>query len=190
MKVIFLDNDGVICLSNNWGSRFKKQRKVYTEENPRPLQKEIPVDLRFDNFDQKAIKILNRILSETEADIVVSSDWRLHANLEELGDYYEDQGILKRPIAVTPQLKDFDEDATALFSWKGWLERARCLEIQHWLSKNSVDSWVAVDDLNMSNEYLNPGLDHFVLTSRSNEGIKQVGIANKIISILNETINK
>jgi hypothetical protein len=182
MKVIFLDNDGVICLSNNWGSRYKKKRKIYTEENS--------VDLRFDNFDPKAIKVLNRILSETGADIVVSSDWRLHANLEELGDYYEDQGISKRPIAVTPQLKDFDEDAAALFSWKGWLGRIRCLEIQHWLSKNSVDSWVAVDDLNMSNKYLNPGLDHFVLTSRSNEGIKQCGISNKIISILNETDNE
>lgn len=27
MKVIFLDHDGVICLSNNWGSRMNKQRK-------------------------------------------------------------------------------------------------------------------------------------------------------------------
>jgi tetratricopeptide (TPR) repeat protein len=190
MKIIFLDNDGVICLSNNWGSRYKKQRNVYIEENPRPFHKEIPVDLRFDNFDQKAIKALNRILTETGADIVVSSDWRLHANLEELGDYYEAQGILKRPIAVTPRIEEFDEETAELSRRKGWLERARCLEIQHWLSKNPVDSWVAVDDLNMSNEYLNPGLDHFILTSRSNEGIKQVGVANKIISILNETNNK
>ena len=27
MKVIFLDNDGVICLSNNWGSRSKKAQE-------------------------------------------------------------------------------------------------------------------------------------------------------------------
>jgi hypothetical protein len=184
MKVIFLDNDGVICLSNNWGSRLKKQRKVYNKKNRRPPFKEIPVDLRFDNFDQKAVKVLNQILLETGADIVVSSDWRLHANLEELGDYYEAQGILKRPIAVTPLLKDFDEDAAGLFSWKGWLERIRCLEIRHWLNQNKVDSWVAVDDLNMSNEFLNPGLDHFVLTPKSDEGIKQVGIANKITASL------
>jgi len=25
MKVIFLDHDGVICLSNCWGSRFKNK---------------------------------------------------------------------------------------------------------------------------------------------------------------------
>ena len=27
MKVIFLDHDGVICLSSEWGGRFKKQEK-------------------------------------------------------------------------------------------------------------------------------------------------------------------
>ncbi len=27
MKVIFLDHDGVICLSNNWGGRTKKWAK-------------------------------------------------------------------------------------------------------------------------------------------------------------------
>ena len=187
MKVIFLDNDGVICLSNNWGSRFKKQKRAYIKENVRPIHNEIPVNLRFDNFDRKAVNTLNRILSETGAEIVVSSDWKLHATLEELQQYYEDQGICKSPIAVTPKLKDFDESAAALFEWRGWLERARCLEIQEWLKRNEIQRWVAVDDLNMSNEYLQPGLEHFVLTPRSNEGIKQPGIANKIITILNET---
>jgi hypothetical protein len=67
------------------------------------------------------------------------------------------------------------------------MERIRCLEIREWLNRNSVDRWIAVDDLNMSNEYLKPGLDFFVLTSKSNEGIKQCGISNKIISSLNES---
>ena len=26
-KVLFLDNDGVICLANNWGSRVNKRKK-------------------------------------------------------------------------------------------------------------------------------------------------------------------
>ena len=33
MKIIFLDNDGVICLSENWGSRFKKARKHMIDNN-------------------------------------------------------------------------------------------------------------------------------------------------------------
>mgnify|MGYP003703952731 CR=1 FL=1 len=57
MKVIFLDHDGVICLSTEWGGRFKKQRKA-----GRKLSQSIaslPVESRFDNFNKKAIKILN-----------------------------------------------------------------------------------------------------------------------------------
>jgi hypothetical protein len=31
MKVLFLDNDSVICLSNNWGSRYKKQQTKWSK---------------------------------------------------------------------------------------------------------------------------------------------------------------
>ena len=31
MKVLFLDNDNVICLSNNWGGRYKKQQKKWSK---------------------------------------------------------------------------------------------------------------------------------------------------------------
>jgi hypothetical protein len=59
MKVMFLDNDGVICLSNNWGSRNTKRRKAGLKLSVPYL--EIPVDIRLDNFDKKAVKILNEI---------------------------------------------------------------------------------------------------------------------------------
>jgi hypothetical protein len=36
----------------------------------------------------------------------------------------------------------------------------------------------------MSNEFLQPGLENFVLTPRSSEGIKQSGIKEKIINFL------
>ena len=88
MKVLMLDNDGVICLSNNWGGRKKKWSK-YRSANPDSSKelKDAPVEYRFDDFDKKAIKILNEILEETGAEIVVSSDWKLNATLEEIGDY-------------------------------------------------------------------------------------------------------
>jgi len=187
MKVIFLDNDGVICLSSNWGGRSKKWSN-YRSENPESSNdlRSAPVTVRFDNFDKKAIKILNEVIEETGAEIVVSSDWKLHANLEELGDYYESQGIVKRPIAITPNLEDFDPDSAGIYHWKGWKERARILEIQKYLELHpEITHWVAIDDLNMSPEYnQDHGLEHFVLTPRSNEGIKQSGIKEKLINKL------
>ena len=132
-------------------------------------------------------KILNEILEETGAEIVVSSDWKLHATLEELGEYYEQQGIIKKPIAFTDSiLYDDYED----FPWhrKCELEQTRSLEIAQYLGLNTVIThWVAIDDLNMSlqsegdNEW---GLKNFVLTPINNEGIKQTGIKDKILNFL------
>ena len=195
MKVIFLDNDGVICLSNNWGGRTKKWAK-YRSANPDVDFTNRPIDFRFDDFDEKAIKVLNEILEETGAEIVVSSDWRLHANLEELGDYYISQGIIKRPIAVTDMFKDIFPKEWNAFRFRADLEIERSMEIGHWLKNHpEVTHWVAVDDLNMSSEFLskyfsdgesdkNPGLSNFVLTPKSSEGIKQCGIKEKIIKYL------
>ena len=56
MKLIFLDHDGVICLSNNWGSRFKKQHK-WGGRKLSMTSLEIPLEYRFDNFNKKSIKI-------------------------------------------------------------------------------------------------------------------------------------
>lgn len=187
MRILVLDNDGVICLPNNYGGRSKKWSK-YRSENPESSKflKEAPVTVRFDDFDEKAIKILNEVLEETGAEIVVSSDWKLHANLEELGIYYESQGIIKKPIAITPNLEDFDPETAGLFHWKGWFERKRILEINKYLETHpEITHWVAIDDMNMSHDAHNGyGLENFVHTPRSNEGIKQSGIKEKILKYL------
>lgn len=163
--------------------------------------REIPLEYRFDNFDEKAVKVLNSILEETGAEIVVSSDWRFHATLDELGDYYESQGIIKRPIAVTEEFHytNWVEEGFIKphgeFPWSRHedLEQQRHFEIIRWLGKYpSVTHWVAVDDLNMGidiNTTYGPtqrdwGLKNFVWTPRENEGIKQSGIKDKIIKHL------
>lgn len=195
MKVIFLDNDGVICLSNNWGSRTTKRRKAGLRASVPPL--ELPVDIRFDNFDKKSVKILNEILEETGAEIVVSSDWRFYATLEELGEYYTSQGIIKKPIAVTGMFKDLFPKEWSSLRFRADLELERYMEINHWLENHpEVTNWVAVDDLDMSLSFLGdrfssaddsekkPGLTNFVLTPRVNEGIKQSGVKDKILMYL------
>jgi hypothetical protein len=192
MKVIFLDNDGVICLAENWGSRYKKSRQYMIDNNipdddiTMHDHAKRPVLIRFDNFDPKAIKVLNKVLEETGAEIVVSSDWKLYATVEELGDYYESQGIAKRPIDRTLNLDEFDPDSAGLYHWKGWKERMRILEIKKYLEDHpEITHWVAIDDLNMSHEaHQGAGLENFVLTPRSYEGIKQSGIKQKLIKHL------
>jgi len=198
MKILVLDHDGVICLSNNWGGRSKKWAK-YRSANPDSSRekKDAPVFVRFDDFDKKAIKILNEIIEETGCEIVVSSDWRLHANLEELGDYYISQGIIKRPIAMTDIFNEIFPKEWNAFRFRADLELERSMEIGHWLKNHpEVTHWVAIDDLNMSLEFLskyfsdnqdkNYGLTNFVLTPKSSEGIKQSGIKEKVINFLKD----
>ena len=193
MKVIFLDNDGVICLADNWGGRSKKKRKHI--KNGLPLiDGNYPLDCRFDNFDKKAVKVLNEIIELTDAEIIVSSDWRYHATLEELGDYYTSQGIIKRPISCTPRTEDIDPETwNKRFRFRAMIEEERAFEITHVLGQMpSITHWVAVDDLNMGKvvkghgytvEY-EWGLNNFVHTMLSREGIKQSGIKDKILKFL------
>jgi len=189
MKTLFLDNDGVICLSNNWGGRSKKWAK-YRSKNPETSRyiDDAPVEVRFDDFDKKAIKVLNEILEETDAEIVVSSDWRCHANLEELGEYFLSQGILKKPVGVTKMLGQCDQPENYPWSRKWDLEQSRSLEILQYLHDHpEITQWVAIDDLNMGKNgesWKNWGLDNFVLTPSSSEGIKQSGIKDKITKFL------
>lgn len=159
MKILFLDHDGVICLSSEWGSRHKNKEGL---------------DSVFDRFNIKAINVLNEIITETDCEIVISSDWRFHASLSQMRELYQIRGILKQPIGYTGHVKSSSSD----------LELARATEIRNWLDTHdpkSVMKWAVVDDMDMS-LWLT---DNFVRTPRSSEGIKQCGIKEKIIKILN-----
>lgn len=200
MKIIFLDHDGVICLPHQHGSRFKKQKALHLSVSL-PLSS-VPLSARFDNFDPKAIKVLNQILKKTEAEIVVTSDWRQHASLEELKEYYTLQGIIKTPLDSTeffspswksPELKLIPPD----FPWdrNQDIEQQRYFEILKYLKDHpQITHWVAIDDLIMG-KYIYTyysgntplerdwGLSNFI-HSNYWEGIKKTGAANKIINFL------
>lgn len=193
MKVIFLDHDGVICLPEQWGSRERKQQNI---------NELIPIEYynlysRLDNFDKKAIKILNEIIKETDCEIVVSSDWKYIVTLEEMGWYYEQQGIIKKPIAYVDTI-DYKEymDYIHINGYGYGLayesNHIRSFEIKKYLVKHpEITHWVAIDDLDMryyaydySGEIIIPwGLKNFVFT-RYNEGLKQTGLKDKIIKYL------
>jgi hypothetical protein len=181
MKVMFLDHDGVICLSSNWGGRFKKKG---FDSNP-----ETPLDIRMDSFDSKAVKVLNEIIELTGCEIVVSSDWKKWGTLEDMKEMYKTRGI-KEPLDLTPVItdcKNFVNEHEWMAMWE--LEHTRAVEIKNWLHDHpEVTHWVAIDDLNMGKDgssWKEWGLDNFVHCKRPyNEGIKQSGLKEKILKFL------
>lgn len=188
MKVLFLDHDGVICLERQWGTRFNKQKKY---EINTPIM-DMSVYDRFDDFDQEAVNILNEVITETDCQIVISSDWKRWATVDEMGDYYESQGIIRKPIDFTPSV--IAKDLKFYGGMNIELEETRSYEILQWLDNHpNVKKWVAVDDLDMKkvvNDHSGRwerewGLVNFVWTvGFGNFGIKEKGKREEIIKYL------
>lgn len=143
--ILFLDHDGVI---------------VIRDQDDGELE---------DFFDKKSIKILNEIISESNCEIVISSDWRNHYPLKEMGNIYIDSGIIKKPIDYTPDLWTKNSDINDL-------EKIRSLEIETWLLQNNIyTNWCAIDDMKLL-------VTNFVLIN-PNKGLTN-SVKNKVLSFL------
>ena len=156
MKVIFLDMDGVMVPF--WGAGQDSAMKKDNIWEAEPMSK-------------KAVKILNSILDETDAEIVISSDWRHYYSLPVMREIFKANGVKKLPIAYTNESKHYIA---------GNLEGGREVEISLWVKHHRIDYWVAIDDLNMTG--LAP---HFVFCQKPNgEGLKQTGLKDKVLKAL------
>jgi hypothetical protein len=155
MKILFLDLDGVMCTSACYGRGKKNKWESYM-------------------FDPKSVAILNFILQETGAEIILTSDWRTNYTLQEMREIFTHNFVLKGPIGFTPSSNTYLGNN---------LEGGRTDEIRMWLNthawKNDI-KWVVVDDLNMSSFFP----ENFVHCPNENEGIKRQGIKEKILEIL------
>lgn len=159
MKVIFLDHFGVMCLSN----KSCVERNI----NDNPPIDHMRVFGDFDDFDLNCIETLNDILLKTDAEIIISSDWKKWSTIEQMKGFYNSQGIIKPPIGFTPNISSnsfYDQ---------------REKEISYYLINNpKITNWVAIDDI-----YL-PNLSNFIWISRIDKGISQEGVKEKILYYL------
>ena len=161
MKIIFLDIDGVLATNKEFGMNRTKFQTKHAEA------KEIHIPYP---FNSGCVKIFNEILDETNAIIVLSSDWRFHWDLNDLDKIFKFNGVKKSPIAITSKIKR---------KLSSELEDDRSYQIKNYVNETLPDVWVAIDDLNLSSLG-----DNFIRT-KNMEGLKQTGIKEKIIKILN-----
>ena len=175
-KIIFLDHDGVLCMKREQGSRFLKIKR-WNLENPDKVvvyvnkTDHVPIQIRFDDLNKDAVRVLNEILMESDADIVISSDWRLKCTLDEMQEFYRQMGVIKVPIGMT-DLYSTEWESTGLT-----LQEQRSIEIERYIEKHKPDKWVALDDMDLSR------LKNFVKCKPS-EGLKKHGMKKKIIKFL------
>lgn len=158
MKVIFLDIDGVL-------NHEKHYMWLMETDEPTPLQRVHP----YSEFNPESCKILNRIIDETNAKIVLSSTWRLDG-IQYMNNIFKHVGIFHKLYGITPSLAH-KYDTTL----------CRGKEIDKWLSEHpEVTKYVIIDDDTDMEEHQLP---FFIKTDPYKDGLNNE-VANKVIEIL------
>ena len=155
MKILYTDIDYVLSLASEIAFHNTKWGLIH-------------------KFNVKAVYIYNEIIRKTDAEIVVTSDWKIHFTLKQLQEIFTEwAGIIKPPFDVTSIIPGVTLQL---------LEVWRAKEILAHVAEHKPESWVAIDDL-----YLSPYIpdEHFVYCSRINEGVKQTGKKEELIRKLN-----
>jgi hypothetical protein len=114
-KVIFLDIDGVLAVSKD-----------------SDIEKELFLAGIYYPFNPECVNILNTIITNSEAEIILSSDWRITLNLDKLNEIFIKNNVIKSPKDITPI----------------GLEH-RGLEIKTFLKYYSTKKFVILDDMDI-----------------------------------------
>lgn len=157
MKVIFLDIDGVLNSEKFWTEKSQSQRRLEAEQQGYNIDE----CRAFANIDKEAVYLVNYIVENTNAEVVISSTWRSDWNLPYILRF---MGLKKPYYGVTPY------DRT----------RHRGTEIRKWLNDYNNIRYVILDDDTDMLEEQNPYFIHISFR----EGITKE-LADKAIEILN-----
>lgn len=150
LRIIFLDFDGVV---NNIGS-FSNGK--------------------MDPIDPYAIELLNSLVKETDARIVISSSWRIGHSLNFIQVMMAKAGF-EYPERIIGATIELSEKTNGGF----WTTKTRGQEIDIWLNQVPVDSFVIFDD----NDDMDPVKDHLIQTTFEN-GLQKKHIERAKIALI------
>ena len=134
-KIIFIDIDGPLA----WGTWMDGRVKIneHTSDEftiPYPWVKE----------DCEA---LAKICEDTNADLVLSSDWRKHYTLKQMSDVFIEYGIYARLIDITTHQSLWMKMSRPSLDWE------RAAQVVKWAKDYKVSNWIAIDDLNLKEQF-------------------------------------
>lgn len=142
--IIFLDIDGVLVTQNSI-NRFKNSH----------------------TFDPNCVDVLNWFISQTNADIVISSDWRLFMTLRGMDYGFKQMGIVGRVIGFTP---DFSND-----------NKSRIDEINSVIDDAKIDRFVVIDDYPFTTNDFRLRNSMWVVNTNFNTGLNDRNMLSFII---------
>lgn len=139
-KIIFIDIDGPLAWGTWNDGKVTISGGVEDFTIPYPWVKE----------DCDA---LQRICEETNADLVVSSDWKKHFTFNQLKRIFWHYGITAgRLVDITTHQDLWNKMSRTS------IDHERALEVAKWARDNKITNWIAIDDLDLYHNFkwLNP----------------------------------
>ena len=133
-KIIFIDIDGPLAWAT-WDDgtvTIKGRGGDFTI--PYPWVKE----------DYQA---LQTICDETNAELVVSSDWKKHFTIIQLRHIFQYYGIYSPVIDITTHQKLWNKLSRPSIEWE------RASEITKWVKDNKISNWISIDDMQLNKQY-------------------------------------
>ena len=139
-KIIFIDIDGPLAWATWDDGKVKINENTSREFTiPYPLVKE----------DCEA---LQEICDKTNAELVLSSDWKMHFTLTQMSDVFIEYSIYAKLIDITTHM-----DSRQMGLWNKMsppsLDYDRSKQILKWVKDNKVSNWIAIDDLNLGSQF-------------------------------------
>lgn len=154
MIILFLDHYGVMVTS---------PVNVIRSKNDFPSVEELRLTKPLDPFNRMCVSNLNEIISISNCEIVLTSDWTKSISFGRICEFYLSQGIIKSPIGYIENGKD--------------VRKSRSDGISKWVDENDVQKWACVDDI-----YLD--IENFVWCRNPSLGITDL-IRIEITDLLN-----
>ena len=157
MKIIFLDIDGVLnCESAYRAGECKYQ--AWTWEDGRPDY--------YQRFCVRSKNLLNKLIDETGAKIVISSTWRM-SGIEFMKKVWELEEMHGEIIGITPSMRtseiriprgmeiDYYLEHDLNFNHINWDKQTQ----QEYIDKSGVENYIIIDD---DSDMLYNQRNHFV----------------------------
>ena len=169
-KLVFLDIDGVLNSERSFVGGAYRERDYHKLYNDGQIDDPYWLKITRCTIDPVSVDLINRVLRECDAHIVLSSTHRMH--------FPDDDNKLKNLQEYLTNLGIYGE---RLIGWTPRLNTKRGIEIKYWLDNNpGWDRFVIVDD---DSDMMQEQMEYFVRTD-SIVGVT-IDTYRKMRSILN-----
>lgn len=139
-KTIFIDIDGPLSWGN-WGDGKVKILEGTTHEFTIPYA-----------WDKAECDALSEIIKQTDAQLVVSSDWRKHFGFIQLSMIFEHYGIGRWNLLDTTTNFNPRKKLSSSLEWD------RACEIEMWVKSFKPTNWISIDDMQLNFGYKSLGI--------------------------------